>query len=283
MDRNRKRKKRASSNEFDYYADNRALRNEIKMKHIRNQRKRQRNMRRNRGCLFSVLILIVIAVLLFFTPIFNIQHVTIEGNNKVSVEEIGNVTGELRGKNIFKTSIRNIKEQLSTIVYLDEINIQRKYFPPSLNIRVTESVGAAWVRIGEEYAVIDVEGKILERRSNFDDSYPLVYNYGDYEESNGYFILKDEEKKRVVTEMLTTFEDLEMTSNVDGINLEDLNNITFRYDDRIDAECGSYIDIDLKIRLFKSAVNANELSENARGTMDLSVSGRLIYSPDSDD
>ncbi len=281
MDQNRQRRTGASSSAYrGTEPSERAVQNDIRMKHIKTQKHRQRQRKRRRGCLFSVLMLIILIILVFLTPIFNIRYVTIEGNNKVSTEEIASVTGDLRGKNLFKTSLSNVEKAMRSIVYLDDITIKRKYFPPALHIIVSEVYGAACVRIDGEFLVIDADGKILERTEDYSEDYPLLMNYGDFEEKDGNFRIIDDEKRAVASEILGVIQKVGMTAEVDNIDIGDLNNICFRYDDRIDAECGSHIDIERKIRLFKKAVSTSELADNARGTMDLRTSGKSIYSPD---
>ena len=70
-----------------------------------------------------------------------------------------------------------------------------------------------------------------------------------------------------------------MLDKTDYIDVSDKTNITFGYDDRIDAFCGTKLDLERKIRMFYVAVTSNNLAENARGTMDLSTSGKAIYTP----
>ncbi len=279
VNEDRQRKNRASS--FDYreeFANERALRNEMKMKHLKKQRRIQRKKKRQRGCLFSLLMVAVIAVLVFFTPIFNIRYVTIEGNDKVSMEAISEAIGDLRGKNLFKTSIRSVKEDLSTIVYLNEISVTRKYLPPALAIHVTEHMGAGCIDTDTDVLIIASDGKIVERTNEISDEVPHILNCGEYTEVDGYYILTDSEKQEVMTEILAIMEKLDLIADVDNVDIGDLNNITFRYQDRIYAECGSDIDMERKIRLFKKAVTTSELADNEQGTMDLSTSGKCVYS-----
>ena len=63
------------------------------------------------------------------------------------------------------------------------------------------------------------------------------------------------------------------------ISVADAGNITFNYEDRLDAICGSSVDLEKKLGYFKSAANSNRLTENSRGTIDLTTTGKAIYSP----
>ena len=73
---------------------------------------------------------------------------------------------------------------------------------------------------------------------------------------------------------------LELLENIDVFNISNEDNIKFTYDDRLEVLCGSDLDLDRKIRLFEAMVNNNNLADNAKGTVDLSVTGNARYSPE---
>ena len=63
------------------------------------------------------------------------------------------------------------------------------------------------------------------------------------------------------------------------ISFEDMTNITFNYQSRLDVICGTHIDFQRKLSLFKEAVNSNKLTQNSRGTINLATTGKAIYTP----
>ena len=64
-----------------------------------------------------------------------------------------------------------------------------------------------------------------------------------------------------------------------GISFYKTNYISFNYENRLSVICGSSIDFSEKIALFEEAVKSNRLDENARGTMDLTNTGKAVYTP----
>ena len=72
---------------------------------------------------------------------------------------------------------------------------------------------------------------------------------------------------------------IDILKGVKSISVADISNISFNYEDRIDAICGSSVDLSKKLGFFKSAVNSNRLTENSRGTIDLTTIGKAIYTP----
>ena len=68
-------------------------------------------------------------------------------------------------------------------------------------------------------------------------------------------------------------------ADITVMSFEDMTNITFNYQNRLDVICGTHIDFQRKLALFKEAVNSNKLTENSRGTINLSTTGKAIYTP----
>ena len=89
----------------------------------------------------------------------------------------------------------------------------------------------------------------------------------------------DAEKLVTVSEIFARLIDEDIISKIGTISFEDMNNITFTYENRLDVICGSEIDFSKKIGMFKKAVTSSKLTENSRGTIDISISGKAIYTP----
>ena len=79
--------------------------------------------------------------------------------------------------------------------------------------------------------------------------------------------------------VLTNGKKTDIIKGVTVISFEDVTNITFNYENRLDVICGTYIDFRRKLSLFKEAINSNKLTENSKGTINLSTTGKAIYTP----
>ena len=90
---------------------------------------------------------------------------------------------------------------------------------------------------------------------------------------------EDADKAQVLETCLSVMDSIGMLSKLDYIDLTDITNIRFGYDDRIDALCGTRLELERKIRMFNVAVSSGNIDDNARGVMDLSVAGRAEYIP----
>ena len=71
---------------------------DIQHRHRKRRQQRIREQKIRRCIFFAVLIAITIFAVLFFTPVFNIRSVSVIGNERVSVEQILEKTGDMTGR-----------------------------------------------------------------------------------------------------------------------------------------------------------------------------------------
>ena len=90
---------------------------------------------------------------------------------------------------------------------------------------------------------------------------------------------QEEETQKIVIGCIGNLEKADIIKDVTFISFEDMTNITFNYQSRLDVICGTHIDFQRKLSLFKEAVNSNKLTQNSRGTINLATTGKAIYTP----
>ena len=218
---------------------------ERKIRYQKKQKQQRLKIQRRRALLGFILAVVLVSVLLFMTPIFNIRSVSVEGNVLVTAEQFQEKLKPLVGQNLFRSGRRKIRNTLKTIPYIDTVDVQKRLFPPSVKVTVTEYTPSAYIKIDGKTLLVNSELRVLTDTGNNGETLPTV------------------------TGLTVT----------DEINVTDVTDITMNYDNRITVQCGTQLDLERKIRLFRETVMSNSLTENARGTMDLSESGKAIYTP----
>lgn len=250
---------------------------------VRYQKKQKAlRLKRQRRRALAILIVSVIAVnvLLFLTPIFNIRSVTVEGNRLVSAEQFQEILKPLVGENLFRSGSGKIRKNLKSIAYINTVEVEKKIFPPSVNVKVTEHTPAALMKAEGAILLVNSELRVLSDAGEMPEPVPVVTGFSVKSFEKGEILKTDDnEKKDVLTVILSTVQSTGIIDKVIEINVSDISNIKMNYDDRIEVLCGSTLDIGRKIRLFKETVTSNSLAENARGTMDLSEVGKAVYTP----
>ena len=105
---------------------------ERKIRYQKKQKQQRLKIQRRRALLGFVLAVILVSVLLFMTPIFNIRSVSVEGNVLVTAEQFQEKLKPLVGQNLFRSGRRKMRNTLKTIPYIDTVDVQKRLFPPSV-------------------------------------------------------------------------------------------------------------------------------------------------------
>lgn len=252
----------------------------IQARHDQRRQKRIREQKIRRYTFFTVLSVIAILIVMFLTPLFNIKTVNIVGNNKLTQEQIFTEIGDFTGRNLFSTRARGIKKKISKYAYAEKVTVKKKPFPPTLTVEITERIPAIQVSYAEAYIVIDKDGRILEKTAEKLEGVAVCEGLKVTSANEGEFIsLKEEETQKIVIGCIGNLEKADIIKDVTLISFEDMTNITFNYQSRLDVICGTHIDFQRKLSLFKEAVNSNKLTQNSRGTINLATTGKAIYTP----
>ena len=265
---------------------------DIKARHNERRKKRVKEQKRRRIIFFSTLALIAVLCVMFLTPIFNIKDVDINikkaeagenaGKVHISTENVREVLGKTEGKNLFAYRKNGAKKKLSGISYADKVSVRKKLIPPTLIIDITECAPAFLVAYGDGYALIDKTGKVLETVNEIpaDEKIPVAEGIAISSANPGDTVeFKDAEAQKIIMSCIENMQKADILKDITVISFEDLTNITFNYQDRLDVICGTYIDFQRKLALFKEAINSTKLTKNSRGTINLSTTGKAIYTP----
>ncbi len=252
----------------------------IRKRHSERQRKRIRNMKIRRTVFFTLLSLIAVFVIMFYTPIFKIRGVDIEGNQKVDSAVITESLGEVEGKNLFRAKVSAMRKSVLKIPYIQTVEIDRVILRSKLVVKVTECEEAACIAGGSGYIIIDSSAKVLADSAEKPEGIPEVTGLSITNISVGEKLkIEEQDKFNIMVMCLEEMKKIGILGGVRTISVADAGNITFNYEDRLDAICGSSVDLEKKLGYFKSAANSNRLTENSRGTIDLTTTGKAIYSP----
>ena len=266
---------------------------DIQARHNERRKKRIKEQKRRRIIFFSTLALIAVLIVMFLTPLFNIRKVNISikkaetsvsdaGNLHISEEMVRTTLGKVEGKNLFSYSKKSAKKKLLQIAYVDEVNIRKKIFPPTVNIEIIECIPAFLVAYEDGYVMIDKTGKVLEKLGEIptDEKVPVAEGIAIAAANAGEKVeFKDAESQKIILYCIENMQKAGILQDITVMSFEDMTNITFNYQERLDVICGTHIDFQRKLALFKEAINSTKLTKNSRGTINLSTTGKAIYTP----
>ncbi len=252
----------------------------IKARHDERKRKRIREQKRRRYTFFTVLALIAVLLITYLTPIFNIKKVEIEGNVRLETKQITKQIGNLKGKNLFGFGKMKLKRKIIKMSYVSEVKIKRKLIPPTVVVEITECNPSYQIKFGNTFIVVDKDSKVLEKREQKYDNVAVLEGISVSSANVGAKIsFKDAKTGKTLNNCIRLMEKAGILGDITTISFEDLSNIRFNYQNRLDVVCGSDVDFQRKLALFKEAITSSKLTENSRGTINLSTKGKAIYTP----
>ena len=280
------RKVSRSSYDMDRARDelNRKRSSEKKKRDEERQRnKKRRHAARIRFGLATTVVFIIAFIVLFLSPMLDIKNIAVSGNSIVSSEEVLAKLNGIYGKNLITLSSGTVRESLTELSYVEDVSLSKYLIPPSVRVNITECKPAAKIELNGLKVIVDPQLKILSDLDNFeDDGLPRLegISVSKYRVGNRLTLADDDEEKLEILETyLDCMSKLKIIDRVDYIDVSDKTNLRFGYDNRIDALCGSRLDLERKIRMFNAAVNGSTLADNAHGIIDLSISGKAVFTP----
>lgn len=110
----------------------------------------------------TIISFLIIAIIMFMmSSIFNIKQIIVSNNNKISSEEIINLSKLQIETNMFKTSNRIINNNVKTNPYIENVKVLRK-LNGTITLEIQERVPTYMLKFGNSYVYINNQGYMLE-------------------------------------------------------------------------------------------------------------------------
>lgn len=254
--------------------------NGIRSRHIKRQNQRRRQMKRRRIIFFTVLGLIALSIILFFTPLFNIKSIGIMGNQRIETAVIKQAVGSVEEENLFRLGTKKIEKSLAEIPYVESFEIRKVIIPPSLKVDIVECQPVSYITYNEQLVIVDKTLKVLEVRVDRLEGIGEMTGVNIISATEGAILDTDRnEDLEKIRECLGIMQKEGIIPSLTSINFADMNSVSFSFENRLNIICGSTIDFSKKISMLKMALESDNLTPNSRGTIDLSITGKAIYTP----
>lgn len=111
--------------------------------------------------LFIILLLLTGIVIFMLSSIFNIKEIKVVNNNKISTEEIINLSTLKIDNNMFKTTNKTIKDNIKTNAYIENVKIKRS-INGTVTLDIIERKPTYMLRFANAYVYINNQGYMLE-------------------------------------------------------------------------------------------------------------------------
>ena len=144
------------------------------------KKKKRRKIFRIIKALMIIFILIGGIAYFLLSPIFNITNIKVDGNEKISSEEIISLSQLKKGENIFKINKQETREKIKQNAYIDTVEIKRT-LPDMLTIAVTERTATYQINFANLYMLINNQGYMLEA-TEMNKNMPVIVGIATSEE-----------------------------------------------------------------------------------------------------
>ncbi len=125
------------------------------------KKRKKQKIRVRRTILLLLLLAAAGTAFCLFAPFFHIQEIAVTGNSKVSTEEIIQRAQIPAEYNLFRLDTGQVAQNIAQIPYIDTVQVSRK-LPNRVAVTVTESTPAFLAAYGQEWLLLDQQGKVLE-------------------------------------------------------------------------------------------------------------------------
>lgn len=248
---------------------------------------RKKRNRRKKKIIRAVIcsIFLLAATVLVLILFFNINQITVSGDGVYSETEITEASGVKIGDNLIFISSKKINTDLTeNLPYVGSVKVKR-HLPATLEIIVTKTSAEYAVMTDGAYALLDGNGKVLEKGLSFVGENITIVNLGKVTSAdagkiitleNGQIFEKFLELRRVCNET-----GLVGITSVDITNIYDIKLV---YQGRITLILGETDGNSLshKLSLAKEAIKTQDAENDAyRGTINLTVSGKAYWAEET--
>ncbi len=244
-------------------------------------RKRQLKKKRVRFTLFCIGMLFLLFVagtaVVFLTPWFHVDAVTVQGNAQVESADLIEASGINKGESIFAFSLGSVEENLLAVPYVKSVSVKRK-LPKTISITVQESTAVARIEKDAMQICIDETGEVVYAGAQPPENLILVLGTAVEEYTLGApLTLAEGKSPELLMEFIDAVRELGIAGGIHSVDLTVAENLTFTYGQGLRVLCGDSYDLKRKLLTFIEV--AHELPENAKGEIDLRISGKGYYRP----
>ena len=237
-------------------------------------KKKMRRKRKIKKAIMSLVLaaaILSVGIVLVFSLFFKINTVTIVGKSVYKPEKIWEKSGITGGDNLFRVDEEELSNILSTqLPYIKNATIKRE-LPDTLVIEIESTEAVACIENGKTYIILDSQGKVLEKAAaELKETLPIIRNVSAKTVEEGSVIeLKNAKRNEALPQLLSAIEASELDSLTE-IDLNNVNDIKIKYDDRIVLKVGNLTNLEKKLARGKKAIdNENEINAYAEGSLDL--------------
>lgn len=240
-----------------------------------------RYSKRRRGLLFAILAtaLIALSIVGACTVFFQVETVTVTGNERYSEQQILDVASVEMGANMILTPSEQIAQRLyDGLPYLHEVQVHKR-FPTTLRLEITECQPAAVITGAASAWLVDANGKLLEAADEtMQQEYPNVTGLELLEPKQGTQAATTDENQSKLKGLVALMQALTDGGLMDGVTAIDVSSgteIQVVYDGRLTIKLLNNANFEKKMQPLRTVIAV--AGDDARGIINMKESDKIIW------
>lgn len=240
--------------------------------------KKQKRIKRFRIAKYAALVICILAAIIgtMASPLFNVKEITVQGNEKITKDEIINLSEITLDENTYKINKSKSEKKILENPYIKTVEIKRE-LPSKIVITVEERIATYMIEYGNAYVYINNQGYILEVSSQKLEV-PIIQGA----ETNAEELVpgnrlcnNDLEKMSTVIKIMELAASNEIANLITRIDIENSKNykIVFESEQKV-AYLGDETDLNTKILSIKSIL---EKEKNVAGEIFVNMDLKKNY------
>lgn len=217
--------------------------------------------RKKHGYLQSLFFIVILTIAVFFllqSSFFNINKISVIGNQQLESGDIVKVSGLALGQNIFKANLSKAEKNITLNPLIKNVHLKRK-LPNEIELEVNERQAVALIADKNQFLELDKDGIYLSSTKNITKvNYPII---------TGDKVLSGKPGDKIASEKITTAikyinalpEDVRST--ILEINVQDKNRIIMYNLDKYQVRLGGSDKIEEKARLYRDLIKNQDKNE----------------------
>lgn len=252
-----------------------AARRQAKLRQLRTEQMAQQESRQTVKAgavpMWGKMLISVAVVLLLLVVFFRVDEFEVSGNVRYTAEEVAEASGVTVGDVLMGVSkTQSASRILAGLPYVETVTVSKR-LPGTISFAITETTAAAQAssHTGSIW-LMTREGELLERLDEAADSaYPVITGTVlDLPISGDGAVFEDAVKGQRALAVLSAISDANLGSFISKIDVEDPQEVTVFYLDRLEVLLGDGSDAAYKLQYMVEA--ASKLSDTDTGVLDLS-------------
>lgn len=166
------------------------------------------------------------------SPTFNIKSIEVQGNSKLTKEEIISLSELKNDENIFRVNRLKAKVKIEENAYIEEVKVSKK-LPDTITITVKERVPCYMLEYGNGYVYVNSQGYMIELTS-IKKNLPILTGIStskeNYKEGNR-LNETDLSKLENVIKIMNSAENTGIKNKISRIDIEDDTNFKLYFDE----------------------------------------------------